>query len=112
MVAEVKRKFKLIGRIIMSNNNTDIKDCCGAFAEIGSIIQPDDTELSFPISFASAQHADDKLAEIKAYVAEKFGDSIVVEVTEQDDCNYTVTISFSCTAEKMIFEMNLRHLMA
>ena len=94
------------------SNNTDIKDCCGAFAEIGSIIQPDDTELSFPLSFASAQDAETKLAMITTYVADKFADSVSVNVAAQDECNYTLTMSFSCTAEKMIFEMNLPHLLA
>jgi len=94
------------------NNNTDIKDCCGAFAEIGSIIQPDDTELSFPITFDSQQAADTKRSEIEAYVVAQFGEAVTVDFTAQDENSYLVKLNFTCTAEKMIFEMNLRHLLA
>ncbi|QUM79933.1 DUF406 family protein [Moritella sp. 5] len=95
-----------------NNNNTDIKDCCGAFAEIGSIIQPDDTELSFPITFDSQQAADEKRSELEAYVNEQFDEDVTITFTAQDEHAYLVTLSFTCTAEKMIFEMNLRHLLA
>ncbi|EDM65665.1 hypothetical protein PE36_02799 [Moritella sp. PE36] len=97
----------------MSNdNNTDIKDCCGAFAEIGSIIHPDDTELSFPISFDSQLAVDEKRSELEAYVEEQFDEAVTINFTAQDEHTYLVTLSFTCTAEKMIFEMNLRHLLA
>lgn len=97
----------------MSNdNNTDIKDCCGAFAEIGSIIQPDDTELSFPLSFDSQLAADAKRGELEAYVNEQFDDEVTIDFTEQGENSYLVKLQFTCTAEKMIFEMNLRHLLA
>ena len=95
-----------------NNNNADIKDCCGAFAEIGSIIQPDDTELSFPISFDSQVAADEKRSELEAYVDEQFDEAVTINFTAQDEHAYLVTLSFTCTAEKMIFEMNLRHLLA
>ena len=97
----------------MSNdNNTDIKDCCGAFAEIGSIIHADDTELSFPISFDSQLAVDEKRSELEAYVDEQFDEAVTINFTAQDEHAYLVTLSFTCTAEKMIFEMNLRHLLA
>ncbi|NQZ94472.1 MAG: DUF406 family protein [Moritella sp.] len=97
----------------MSNdNNTDIKDCCGAFAEIGSIIHADDTELSFPISFDSQLAVDEKRRELEAYVDEQFDEAVTINFTAQDEHAYLVTLSFTCTAEKMIFEMNLRHLLA
>ncbi|QUM77320.1 DUF406 family protein [Moritella sp. 24] len=97
----------------MSNNNdADIKDCCGSFAEIGSIIQPDDTELSFPITFDSQAAADEKLRELEAYVDEQFDEEVTINFSAQSEFSYQVTLSFTCTAEKMIFEMNLRHLLA
>ena len=97
----------------MSNNkDNDVNDCCGAFAEIGSIIHPDDTELAFPISFDSQEMVDAKRAEIEAYVAEKFDENVKLSFVAQEGFSYLVTLSFTCTAEKMIFEMNLRHLLA
>jgi uncharacterized protein YfcZ (UPF0381/DUF406 family) len=95
-----------------NNNNADVKDCCGAFAEIGSIIQPDDTELSFPITFDSQLAADEKRSELEAYVNEQFDEEVTINFTAQDEHAYLVTLNFTCTAEKMIFEMNLRHLLA
>lgn len=96
----------------MSSNNTDIKDCCGAFAEIGSIIRPDDTELSFFITFDSQFAVDEKRSELEAYVNKQFDKEVTISFTAQDEYSYLVVLSFTCTAEKMIFEMNLRHLMA
>lgn len=96
----------------MSNNNeTDIKDCCGAFAEIGSIIRPDDTELTFVVSADSEAALETKKSELKVHLAERFADA-EVKMENQADNHAAISIVFSCTAEKMIFEMNLRHLMA
>ena len=89
-----------------NNNNTDIKDCCGAFAEIGSIIQPDDTALSFPITFDSQQAADEKRSELEAYVNEQFDEEVTITFTAQDEHAYLVTLSFTCTAENTRTVMN------
>ncbi len=98
----------------MSKNITDsdVNDCCGAVAEIGSIIRPDDTVLAFPVTCETQQGLDEKRAKVESYLAEKFNDNIEASFAEQDGFSYLVTLNFGCTAEKMIFEMNLRHLLA
>lgn len=96
----------------MSNDTElDIKDCCGAFAEIGSIIRPDDTELAFSITANDKALLEAKKDKISAYIAETFSD-VKAEFVADSELTYNVTVSFGVTAEKMIFEMNLRHLMA
>ena len=96
----------------MSNETElDVKDCCGAFAEIGSIIRPDDTELEFSITANDKALLEVKKDKIAAYVAETFS-AANVEFIADSELTYKVAVSFDVTAEKMIFEMNLRHLMA
>ncbi|MFT5880788.1 MAG: hypothetical protein ACI86X_001926 [Moritella sp.] len=92
--------------------DSDVNDCCGAVAEIGSIIRPDDTALTFSVTCDTQQALDQKRAEIESYLAEKFKDNEDASFVEQEGFCYLVTLNFGCTAEKMIFEMNLRHLLA
>jgi uncharacterized protein YfcZ (UPF0381/DUF406 family) len=91
--------------------DSDVNDCCGAVAEIGSIIRPDDTVLVFPITCETQQELDEKRAKVESYLAEKFTDKVDASFAEQDGFACLVTLSFGCTAEKLIFEMNLRHLL-
>jgi len=96
----------------MSNDTeVEVKDCCGAFAEIGSIIRPDDTELEFTITANDKALLEEKKDKITAYIAETFP-AVKSTFVADSELTYIVTVSFDVTAEKMIFEMNLRHLMA
>lgn len=94
------------------NADTEVRDCCGVFAEIGSIIRPDDNVFAFPLAYAEKAETDAVIAKIQAYLTETFGDTVSAQfdATDAEETAYQVTLEFSCTAEKLIFEMNLPHL--
>lgn len=95
------------------NADTEVRDCCGVFAEIGSIIRPDENVFSFPLAYAEKAETDAVIAKIQEYLAETFGDKVDAKFDATDDeaTAYQVNLEFSCTAEKLIFEMNLPHLL-
>lgn len=94
------------------NAETEVRDCCGVFAEIGSIIRPDDNVFAFPLAYADKAETDAVIAKIQEYLTATFGDSVSTkfEATDDELNSYQVTLAFGCTAEKLIFEMNLPHL--
>jgi uncharacterized protein YfcZ (UPF0381/DUF406 family) len=93
-------------------NNTceaDVCEACGTIVELGTVIAEDDTVLVLP--FEGANEVDVKaLAQKYIDVAKARFDT--VEVTQKESktekgLKVEITLTFSCTAEKLIFEMGL-----
>ena len=95
-------------------NNTnecelDVCEACGSFVELGSVISDDDTVLILPFS------GTDKAS--VAALAQKYIDAaterfpeVIVNTKESNDAegaHIELTLTFDCTAEKLIFEMGL-----
>ncbi|WP_022942922.1 DUF406 family protein [Psychromonas hadalis] len=87
----------------------DVCESCGTIVELGSVITADDTVLVLPFD------GTDKAGVNK--VAQKYIDAAktrftTVEVSKSESTieqrfHCEVTLTFECTAEKLIFEMNL-----
>lgn len=78
---------------------------CGATAEIGTVIHADDNVISGVIALGDAT-ANKALYDRYLALAKDVYDQVECELTEGDQLKYKFT--FSCTAEKMIFEMRVR----
>ncbi|MDO2949040.1 YfcZ/YiiS family protein [Aeromonas simiae] len=87
-------------------------DACGCYAEIGTIIGEGDDVLDLEVSAASEADARAKLAEYRALAAQVSPESRIQEQLEQAEQGVILKarIQFSCTAEKLIFEMRARSL--
>lgn len=87
-------------------------DACGCYAEIGTIIGEGDDVLDLEVSAASEADARAKLAEYRALAAQVSSESRIQEQLEQAEQGVILKarIQFSCTAEKLIFEMRARSL--
>ncbi len=87
------------------SKDTVMNECCpacGCTAEIGTVITGDDTVYSTVITGT----ADEVKSKTEKYVAlAKDADpNVKVEVVDQGDST-KIEFTFSCTAEKMIFQM-------
>ena len=92
-----------------NSNETDVCEACGTIVELGSVISEDDTVLVLPFD------GTDEAGVIK--LAQKYIDAAkarfeTVEVSQattatEQGFSCAVTLSFECTAEKLIFEMGL-----
>lgn len=87
----------------------DVCEACGSFVELGSVISDDDTVLILP--FSGGSKADVELLAQKYIDAakERFPEVIVnTEASSDADADHlNLTLTFDCTAEKLIFEMGL-----
>lgn len=96
----------------MSNeiNNDDVCDACGVMVELGSVIHEDDCVLTLPISSPDEAAAKALAGTYITQAKAKFADCEVSEKTEPqgDGILLTLSLTFSCTAERLIFEMSLR----
>lgn len=85
-------------------------DSCGCFAEIGTVIGEGDDVMDLTIDAGSEPEA---MAKFAAYEALAKQVSAEVEVQQQlsaqaEGVQLTARLQFSCTAEKLIFEMRAR----
>ncbi len=90
-------------------NTNDVCEACGTIVELGSVITEDDTVLILPFTGADKASVE-QLAQ--KYIDAAKARFATVEVTTQeshgaDSVTLEVSLSFECTAEKLIFEMNL-----
>ncbi len=94
------------------NKPDEVCDSCGVVAELGSVIREEENVLILPLT------GKDK-CEVRA-MAEKyvqtanaqFADCVATEVitSGENTVGLELSLTFSCTAEKLIYEMGLRHL--
>jgi uncharacterized protein YfcZ (UPF0381/DUF406 family) len=90
-------------------SNDILKECseqCGCTAEIGTVIGENDTEYTFELKGAK----DDVEALYQKYlkVAKDVDESVKVQIEEStDNADFVLkgTFTFSCSAEKLIFQM-------
>jgi len=90
-------------------NNDDVCEACGSLVELGSVINEDDTVLVLPFSGADSSTVN-KLAEKYIDAAKARFASVEVnqqETTTAEEVTLQVSLTFECTAEKLIFEMGL-----
>lgn len=83
-------------------------DSCGCYAEVGTIINEGDDTLVLPIEADSEQAA---LARLEQYaaLAKQVCDEVVIQQQWQADASVlNASLKFTCTAEKLIFEMRAR----
>lgn len=87
-------------------------EACGCFAEIGTIIGEGDDLLTLDIAAVDEAAARAKLAEYQALAKEVYSDVQIGETLTKsaDGVSLSVSLQFSCTAEKLIFEMRARSL--
>jgi len=91
------------------NTEADVCDACGTIVELGSVIVEDDTLLVLP--FIGADQASvDTLTEKYISAAKQRFPEVVVSVEYQETAEQVegkLSLQFECTAEKLIYEMNL-----
>lgn len=92
-----------------SSQENDVCDACGTIVELGSVITEDDTVLILPFNGpdkASVEQLADKF--ISAAKMRFSTVEVTVDFEEVDRIVHSkVALQFECTAEKLIFEMNL-----
>lgn len=90
-------------------NTDEVCEACGSIVELGSVITEDDTVLILP--FAGADRVSvEQLAEKHIDAAKARFATVEVttkETMEANSVTIEVSLHFECTAEKLIFEMNL-----
>ena len=85
-------------------------EACGCVAEIGSVIGEGDETLHFTIESDDAAGAEARLAKYEALAREIYPEVIVAKQASDLSGRFSLAVSlqFSCTAEKLIFEMRAR----
>ncbi|PJG60443.1 YfcZ/YiiS family protein [Aeromonas cavernicola] len=85
-------------------------DSCGCFAEIGTIIGEGDDVMELVIEAASEADARLKLASYEALAKQVTAEATVSSEVAQSAAGVTLKalLQFTCTAEKLIFEMRAR----
>ncbi|GAA4873289.1 DUF406 family protein [Ferrimonas pelagia] len=92
----------------MENKTLDtVQDCCGSFMEIGTVIAEEDNVLVLPIASTDQVSAQAQFDAIAANAKQRFSDVQIASEWEQDAQRLTGRLSFSCAAERLIFEMAL-----
>lgn len=90
-------------------NVDEVCEACGSFVELGSVISEDDTLLVLPFS-GESKEAVKQLAQKYIDAAKARFATVNVntqENSDQDGYHIELSLTFECTAEKLIFEMNL-----
>lgn len=94
---------------INKTSENDVCDACGTIVELGSVITEDDTILILPFSGENKASIDTLIEKYITAAKERFPE--VASNVEYQNVNDTVegklVLQFSCTAEKLIFEMGL-----
>jgi uncharacterized protein (TIGR00743 family) len=85
-------------------------ESCGCFAEIGTIIGEGDEVMALVIEAATEVAADAKFAAYEALARQVSADVVVTRRLNQVATGVTLDaeLQFSCTAEKLIFELRAR----
>lgn len=89
--------------------SVDVCEACGTIVELGSVIAEDDTVLVLPFT-GKDKVSTEQLAQKYIDAAKERYATVEVSTKESNDENgfhLELSLSFECTAEKLIFEMNL-----
>jgi uncharacterized protein YfcZ (UPF0381/DUF406 family) len=94
-----------------SNNecNLDVCEACGSIVELGSVIAADDNVLVLPFSGGDKASVQQLVQKYVDAAKERYPE-VAVDTEESSDADgehIQLTLTFDCTAEKLIFEMNL-----
>ena len=89
-------------------------DSCGCFAEIGTIIGEGDDVMELVIEAAAEADARAKLAAYEALAKQVTAEAVIdSELTQgADGVILKARLQFTCTAEKLIFELRARSICA
>ena len=90
-------------------NTNDVCEACGTIVELGSVIAEDDTVLVLPFTGENRVSVE-QLAQKYIDAAKERFPEVVVNTEESSDADgehIKLALTFECTAEKLIFEMNL-----
>ncbi|MCE0557682.1 MULTISPECIES: DUF406 family protein [unclassified Motilimonas] len=90
--------------------NDDVCEACGVLVELGSVIHEDDNVLSLPIAASDQAQARVLADKLISQAKDKYADCEIEEITQGLEAGVVLqlNIRFSCTAERLIFEMALR----
>ena len=85
-------------------------EACGCVAEIGSIINEGDDLITLTVEAADAGSAEARLDKFVELARAIYSDVVVAKEmqTTTDGVVLNCSLTFSCTAEKIIFEMRSR----
>ena len=85
-------------------------EACGCVAEIGSIINEGDDQVTLTVEAADAASAEARLEKFVELARSIYSDVVVAKEiqTTTDGVVLNCSLTFSCTAEKIIFEMRSR----
>ncbi len=85
-------------------------EACGCAAEIGTVISEGDDSLNFTIESDDMASAEARLAKYEALARDIYPEVTVAKQVSEASGRFTlaVALQFSCTAEKLIFEMRSR----
>lgn len=85
-------------------------DACGCFAEIGTIIDAGDDAVTLAVEADSQEAAEAKVARYVELARSIYADVKVELAARTNDADHVIDcrLVFSCTAEKLIFEMRAR----
>lgn len=90
-------------------NTNDVCEACGTIVELGSVIAEDDNVLVLPFA-GESKEAVAQLAQKYIDAAQARFPEVVVATEESSNGEgeqISLTLTFDCTAEKLIFEMGL-----
>ena len=91
----------------------EVCDSCGCVAEIGTIIAAGDDRIALEINAANETEANTKFAQYEE-LAKKITSEVKISSQISNHDNNRVLLKadlqFTCTAEKLIFEMRARYL--
>lgn len=91
------------------NEVCDVCEACGSIVELGSVITEDDTVLVLPFS-GTDENSVKQLAQKYIDAAKARYETVAIKIDEnrdEDKITLEVSLTFECTAEKLIFEMGL-----
>ena len=85
-------------------------EACGCVAEIGSIINEGDDQVTLTVEAADAASAEAQLEKFVELARSIYSDVVVAKETQTTAGGVVLNcaLTFSCTAEKIIFEMRSR----
>lgn len=85
-------------------------EACGCVAEIGSIINEGDDLITLTVEAADAASAEARLDKFVELARAIYSDVVVAKEMQAttDGVVLNCSLTFSCTAEKIIFEMRSR----
>ena len=92
-----------------NTNTADVCEACGTIVELGSVIAAGDTVLVLPFDGADKEGVN-KVAQKYIDAAKARFSTVEVSKTESEAdqmFHCEVSLTFECTAEKLIFEMGL-----